>query len=131
MSAPQAEAFRSYWEQRQFLSAADVRSQLGLAALPLHDIVDAERRAGRLIAAWDGEQYCYPAFQFDPFGYLRKGIAELLAVLPMEKDRGVSSEALLWLLQPSRTLNGATPASIFVASAEVGVGLARMRFQRP
>ena len=72
------------------------------------------RAKGTLLGVWSVplRGFVYPAFQFDHSGTLRTEVAELLAVLPGDNDRGGWRRAF-WLYSPHPLLNGQTPADVF------------------
>lgn len=55
-------------------------------------------------------RFLYPDFQFASPGEPRKEMRDLMALLPVEESNWV---ALFWLYQPSRALDGDSPAAMF------------------
>jgi len=121
------EILRSPWAQAKCLVAAEVGKILDATTSDPAQMADAERRAGRLLAAWDGEKYCYPKFQFDGEGRPRPGLQELWAVLPRERSGTLGVEAVLWMWAPDNALEGRAPAEVFVDDPSRVVALARCR----
>lgn len=85
------------------------------------------RRVGRLLAAWDGEQFHFPAFQFGPDGRPREETAMLVQFLPRDRDGQVGLDAVLWVFAPDASLGGLTPAEKFPADPLRVIALARRR----
>jgi hypothetical protein len=71
--------------------------------------------------------FLYPDFQFDRSGAIREDIAELLAVLPSEDDRG-GWRRTFWLYSPHALLDDRTPAEIFVDEPTRVIAVAREEF---
>lgn len=71
--------------------------------------LEAMRRKGQALALRVGQQWRYPAWQFDPDGVggIVTGIREVLAALRMS-----AAGAALWLMQPSPVLKGARPIEL-------------------
>lgn len=85
------------------------------------------RRAGLLLAVWDGKRYLYPAVQIDrETRQLRPRATELFDLLP--KDPSGWQQAL-WLYQPHATLCGKTPAEVFPKDPGEAIKAARRSFQ--
>ncbi|WP_296655214.1 hypothetical protein [Paraburkholderia sp.] len=72
------------------------------------------RAKGALLGVWSAplRGFVYPDFQLDRSGSLRSDVAELLAVLPDDNDRGGWRRAF-WLYSPHALLDGRTPADVF------------------
>lgn len=85
------------------------------------------RREGRLLAAWDGDRFHFPAFQFGPDGRPREATAMLIQVLPRDRDGQVGLDAVLWIFAPDASLGGLTPAEMFTADPLPVIALARRR----
>lgn len=106
---------------RQVGSALDSRS-------PNPEVVAMQARlAGAIFGAWDGEQYWFPAFQFDDKGIPRPQIGELIAALPRDKDGGIGVDAALWVVAPDLAFEGQTPAEYFLRGPEHVIRVARER----
>jgi hypothetical protein len=71
--------------------------------------------------------FLYPDFQFDRSGAIREDIAELLAVLPSEDDRG-GWRRTFWLYSPHALLDDRTPAEIFIDDPTRVIAVAREEF---
>lgn len=71
--------------------------------------LEAMRRKGQALALRVGQQWRYPAWQFDPdaVGGIVPGIREVLAALRMS-----AAGAALWLIVPSLDLKGARPIDL-------------------
>ncbi|ABE29367.1 hypothetical protein DR64_1317 [Paraburkholderia xenovorans LB400] len=88
------------------------------AALPasedVRDYAARARAAGILLGMWCAPRraFVYPEFQFDPVGKLRPDVAELLAILPNDDDRG-GWRRTFWLYSPHAYLDGQSPAEVF------------------
>jgi hypothetical protein len=88
------------------------------------------RRTGALLGVWSAPQhrFVYPDFQFDHSGALREHVAELLALLPANKnDRGGWRRAF-WLYSPHSLLDGQTPADVFANAPIRVIAVAREEF---
>lgn len=70
------------------------------------------RNEGRIIGAWDGRAFRYPAFQFDDFGQPLKRLPELISISPTDAD-GSRRNAMLWLFAPDGALGERSPAEVF------------------
>lgn len=70
-------------------------------------------------------RYLYPDFQFESPGEPRKEIRDLLALLPLEESDWA---AAFWLYQPSRALDGDSPAEMFPKDPARVVAHARAAF---
>jgi hypothetical protein len=90
---------------RESLSADDAAAQSGRSRQNL----EALRRNGQAIALRVGNQWRYPAWQFDPdcVGGIVRGIGQVVAGLRMSP-----AGAALWLIQPSPLLGGARPIAL-------------------
>ena len=92
-----------------------------------HQHASRLRREGRLFGVRLGGQYLHPAFQFQPAsGEPHPRLDELLAKLPGE-DNGWA--AALWLFAPTRKLDGARPADVFLANPDAVIDAARRDFE--
>jgi hypothetical protein len=71
--------------------------------------LEAMRRKGQALALRVGQQWRYPAWQFDRDGVggIVTGIREVLAALRMS-----AAGAALWLMLPSPALKGARPIEL-------------------
>ena len=98
----------------RFRSSEAVGQQLAASksTAELKAVATEARKAKRVIGAWDGEKYRYPAFQFDDFGHPLPDIPALIAVLPQGTD-GSGRAAVLWLFAPNGALGGCAPAEVF------------------
>lgn len=85
------------------------------------------RLEGRLLAAWDGERFHFPAFQFAPDGRPLEATEMLIQVLPRDRDGQVGLDAVLWVFSPDASLGGLTPAEMFPADPLRVIALARRR----
>lgn len=85
--------------------------------------------SGELLGVWSASRRCflYPDFQFHHSGTIREDVAELLAVLPSEDDRGGWRRAF-WLYSPHSLLDDRTPAEIFIADPARVIAVARKEF---
>jgi hypothetical protein len=86
------------------------------------------RRDEKIFAAWDGERYHYPAFQFEPDGGPRSQTAKLIKVLPRESDGRLGLDAVFWVFWPDYAFDGKTPAEAFTLEPERVIEEARIRF---
>ena len=86
------------------------------------------RLANRIFGASDGEQFWYPAFQFDHYGGPRAQIDELISALPRERDGSIGLDAALWIASPDLAFDGQTPATYFLQDPQrvIRVAFARM-----
>lgn len=86
------------------------------------------RLENRIFGASDGEQFWFPAFQFDHDGAPRTHIGELISVLPRERDGSIGLDAALWIVSPDLAFEGQTPAEYFLYDPQrvIRVALARM-----
>jgi len=94
------------------------------------DAIAAQARlAGAIFGAWDGEQFWFPAFQFDDEGTPRPLVGELIAALPRDRDGGIGVDAALWVAAPDLAFEGQTPAEYFLRDPKhvIRVAHARMR----
>ena len=109
----------------------DARRVAELAGLPSESTAYAikARARGALLGVWSAplRDFVYPDFQFDRSGSLRTDIAELLAVLPNEGDRGGWRRAF-WLYSPHALLDGQTPADVFAKAPIRVINVAREEF---
>jgi hypothetical protein len=83
------------------------------------------REAGRLLGLWDaaGSRFLYPTFQVDgPTCAIRRGVSELLAVLPRDPS---GWQHAFWLFQPHVRLEGLTPAAALASNARLVLEAAR------
>ncbi|RDU99333.1 hypothetical protein [Trinickia dinghuensis] len=87
------------------------------------------RARGALLGVWSAPTLCfvYPDFQFDSSGDIRKEVAELLAVLPSEDDRG-GWRRTFWLYSPHPLLDERAPAEIFMDDPTRVITVAREEF---
>lgn len=85
------------------------------------------RREERIFAAWDGERFHYPAFQFDADGQPRALTPMLVQVLPRDESNAVGIDACLWVFQPDGALDERSPAEVFLEDPERVIELARRR----
>lgn len=90
-------------------------------------VADKARREEKLLAAWDGERFRFPAFQFGPNGPPLDATAALIQVLPRDRDGQVGVDAVLWAFAPDATLGGQTPAEMFPTDPSRVIELARRR----
>lgn len=86
------------------------------------------RRDEKIFAAWDGERYHYPAFQFEADGGPRAKTAELIEVLPREMDGKLGLDAVFWVFWPDNTFDQKTPAELFPLEPDRVIQVARIRF---
>ena len=86
------------------------------------------RLANRIFGASDGEQFWFPAFQFDHDGTPRAQIGELISALPRERDGSIGLDAALWISSPDLAFDGQTPAAYFLQDPQrvIRIALARM-----
>lgn len=85
------------------------------------------RREGKIFAAWDGQYFHYPVFQFEPNGGPRPKTEQLIAVLPKERDGTAGLDAVLWVLWPDAAFGGKSPSEVFVLEPDQVIEEARMR----
>ncbi|OAJ52498.1 hypothetical protein A6V36_13910 [Paraburkholderia ginsengiterrae] len=87
------------------------------------------RARGSLLGVWSAPTHCflYPDFQFDSSGDIRKDVAELLAVLPGEDDRG-GWRRTFWLYSPHALLDDRAPAEMFMDDPMRVITVAREEF---
>ncbi|MFM0721158.1 hypothetical protein PQQ73_33155 [Paraburkholderia strydomiana] len=87
------------------------------------------RASGALLGVWCAPGHCfvYPDFQFNSSGFVRKEVAELLAVLPSEDDRG-GWRRTFWLYSPHALLDERAPAEIFMDDPARVIAVARDEF---
>ena len=90
-------------------------------------IATQARLAGAIFGAWDGEQYWFPAFQFDDQGIPRPQIGELIATLPRDRDGRIGVDAALWVVAPDLAFEGQTPAEYFLRDPEHVIRVAHAR----
>lgn len=90
-------------------------------------IATQARLAGAIFGAWDGEQFWFPAFQFDDEGSPRPRIAELIATLPRDRDGTIGVDAALWISAPDLAFEGQTPAEYFLRDSEQVIRVAHAR----
>ncbi|WP_329601629.1 hypothetical protein [Paraburkholderia antibiotica] len=85
--------------------------------------------SGDLLGVWCAPRHCflYPDFQFHRSGAIRKDVADLLAVLPSEDDRG-GWRRTFWLYSPHALLDDRTPAEIFFDDPARVIAVAREEF---
>jgi len=111
----------------RFLDGETVgRRLLGTASPAARPHADAARRAGRIIGAWDGSEFRYPAFQFDGRGQPLARLPDLLAVLSDVRSDG-GRDAVLWLFAPDAALGGRSPADAFPHEPDRVVALRQHR----
>lgn len=116
------------------VTTTDVLREPWLQALCLTDgelttRLDDARVAGQLLAAWDGERFCYPRFQWTADGSLRSKLRALLAVLPREADGSLGADAVLWMFAPDDALDSKSPADVFEFDPERVISLASRRLE--
>lgn len=85
-------------------------------------------REEKIFAAWDGQQYRYPAFQFEPCGGPRARTAKLIEVLPRESDGSLGLDAIFWVFWPDQAFDKGTPAELFPLEPDRVIEEARIRF---
>lgn len=90
-------------------------------------IATQARLAGTILGAWDGEQFWFPAFQFDDAGNPRSRVSELIAALPCDTDGTVGVDAALWLAAPDFAFEGRTPAEYFLFDPERVIRISHAR----
>jgi len=113
-----------YWRtSRQVGSALDSKSSDPEA------IATQARLAGAIFGAWDGEQFWFPAFQFDDEGTPRPQVGELIAALPRDRDGGIGVDAALWVVAPDLAFEGQSPAEYFLRDPEKVIRVARTRMR--
>ncbi|PRY04408.1 hypothetical protein [Paraburkholderia sp. BL25I1N1] len=88
------------------------------------------RATGALLGVWSAPQhrFIYPDFQFNRSGALRKDVAELLAVLPANKDDRGGWRRAFWLYSSHALLDGQTPADVFANAPIRVIKVAREEF---
>jgi hypothetical protein len=91
-------------------------------------VATRKRKAGEIFAAWDGNAYRYPVFQFDADGRVRARVPDLIEVLPRDED-GSNGDAALWLFAPDAALDDRTPAEVFPTEPDRVIALAHRRFR--
>ena len=99
------------------------------AGVDVRDYAARARAAGTLLGVWCAPRraFIYPEFQFNPAGKLRPDIAELLAILPCDDDRG-GWRRTFWLHSPHTHLDGRSPAEVFVSDPARVLDAARDEF---
>lgn len=85
------------------------------------------RREEQLLAAWDGDRFHFPAFQFGPDARPLVETATLIQALPRDPDGQVGLDAVLWVFAPDAELDGLTPAEVFPSDPSRVVAVARRR----
>lgn len=90
-------------------------------------VASQARRERKIFAAWDGQCFHYPAFQFEPSGGPRPRTGQLIAVLPRERDGTVGLDAVLWVLWPDNAFGGKSPSEVFVLEPDQVIEEARIR----
>jgi hypothetical protein len=105
-------------ETQELIAAGDVRkaelTEMAGGLLPSQavalllniseQLVEERHKAGEIIAVRAGEDYRYPACQFEPDGIV-PGLSEALAAMPMRPEW----MRLEWLLVPDDALDGISP----------------------
>lgn len=84
------------------------------------------RRARELFGVRFRGRSLHPAFQFDSHGGRRPFLRGLLVELPYESN---GWDSAFWLFQPSRALDGRSPAEAFPEEPERVVKHARLMFR--
>ena len=109
-------------------SSERVGNQLGFATEPAKAAAEL-RAAGRLLGVWSSEDrtYLHPDFQFSSDGSIRRDVAKLLTVLPVDGDAGGWRRAF-WLFGVREALDGKCPADVFVADPDRVLALAHFDF---
>lgn len=110
-----------------WLSAAQVGARLQPKSAEPSAVAVAAQQTGQVLAAIDGDNIWFPAFQFDASACRHADLDALLAVLPRERDRSLGLDAVLWLFQPDDALGGRTPAEIFPEDPQRIIALAKRR----
>lgn len=87
------------------------------------------RKEEKLFAAWDGQHYHYPVFQFLEGGEPHPKIADLIKVLPRDSNRTVGLDAVMWVFAPDNAFTGKTPAEVFAAEPDLVIEEARIRLE--
>lgn len=87
------------------------------------------RKVEKLFAAWDGQRFHYPAFQFLGNGGLHPKIAELIKVLPRDTNRAVGLDAVMWVFAPDHAFKRQSPAKMFADNPEFVIEEARIRLE--
>uniref|UniRef100_E1TI48 Antitoxin Xre/MbcA/ParS-like toxin-binding domain-containing protein n=1 Tax=Burkholderia sp. (strain CCGE1003) TaxID=640512 RepID=E1TI48_BURSG len=92
--------------------------------------VTENRRTGALLGVWSAPEhrFVYPDFQFNRSGALRTHVAELLGVLPANKDDQGGWRRAFWLYSPHSLLEGQTPADVFANASIRVIEVAREEF---
>jgi hypothetical protein len=87
------------------------------------------RAAGELLGVWCAPRraFIYPDFQFDRWGKPRPHVAELLAILPYDEDRG-GWRCAFWLYSPHAYLDNQLPAEVFARDPAWVLRVARDQF---
>lgn len=110
-----------------WLSAAQVGARLQPESAEPSAVAVAAQRVGQVLAAIDGDNIWFPAFQFDASARRYADLDALLVVLPRERDRSLGLDAVLWMFQPDNALGGRTPAEIFPDDPPRVIALAKRR----
>lgn len=90
-------------------------------------VASQARKERKIFGGWNGHQYCYPAFQFEPNGGPRPKTGQLIDVLPKERDGTVGNDAVLWVFWPDNAFDGKTPADVFPLEPDRVIEEARIR----
>jgi hypothetical protein len=123
--------FRNELLDRQWPDAAQMSAltgaQLGLNEAKAYAASLRNQRV--LLGVWSirDRGFRYPGFQFETSGQLRSDVAELLAILPDNDDRGGWRRAF-WLYSPHARLDGAEPAEVFVTDPQRVIMVAKQQF---
>lgn len=79
--------FRQFLAKKSlWLDSTSVGLRIDATSSDPKNVAGQARRDEKIFAAWDGERYHYPAFQFEADGGPRAKTAELIEVLPRERD---------------------------------------------
>ena len=89
-------------------------------------VASLARREEKILAAWDGQCFHYPVFQFQSRGPCPR-VAELVEVLPREKDGALGLDAVLWMFTPDYAFDGKSPAELFAKQPTRIIEEARIR----
>lgn len=125
------DVLREPWSADQCDTAAEAGRRLAPDSPDPAVIADAARRAGHVLAAWDGYGYVYPRWQWTADGRRPPLLDALLAVLPRERDGTLGADAVLWAWSPDAALDGLTPAALFATDPDRVIALARRRRGAP
>ena len=89
------------------------------------------RQDGQLLGIWNGREFRHPRFQFTPTNQLDPRFAELLAVLPAQREDRAGWRRAFWFYFPNELLADREPASAWSEDPVRVIEAAHDEFDEP